>query len=72
MSRFSFVGRTLLILKMLIIRPPGMYKAVSGMKKSPSNQGELSGILQQLGYDKDQVSFLKMLLIVGLQILKCR
>lgn len=65
------MGRGLLILKMLIIRPPGMYKAVSGMKKSPSNQGELSGILQKLGYDKDQVSFLKMLLTVGLQILKC-
>jgi hypothetical protein len=69
MSRYSFVGRALLILKMLIIRPPGMYKAVSGMKKSPSDQGELSGILQKLGYDKDQVRFLKMSLIVGLQVL---
>jgi hypothetical protein len=65
------VGRDLLLLKMLMIRPPGMYKAVSGMKKSPSNQGELSGILQKLGYDKDQVSFLKTLLIIGLQILNC-
>jgi hypothetical protein len=36
-------------------RPPGMYKAISGMKKSPTDQGELSGILQKLGYDKDQV-----------------
>jgi len=51
-------------------RPPGMYKAVSGMKKSPSDQGELSGILQKLGYDKEQVLvLLKMMLIVGLQIL---
>lgn len=32
-----------------------MYKAVSGMKKSPTDQGELSGILQKLGYDKEQV-----------------
>ena len=47
-----------------------MYKAVSGMKKSPSDQGELSGILQKLGYDKEQVLvLLKMMLIVGLQIL---
>ena len=57
MSRFLFVGRGLLILDMLMNRPPGMYKAVSGMKKSPTDQGELSGILQKLGYDKDQVSF---------------
>jgi cytochrome-b5 reductase len=33
-----------------------MYKAISGMKKSPTDQGELSGILQKLGYDKEQVS----------------
>jgi hypothetical protein len=32
-----------------------MYKAVSGGKKSPTDQGELSGILQKLGYDKEQV-----------------
>jgi len=32
-----------------------MYKAVSGAKKSPTDQGELSGILQKLGYDKEQV-----------------
>ena len=36
-------------------RPPGMYNAVSGGKKSPTDQGELTGILQKLGYDKDQV-----------------
>ena len=34
-----------------------MYKAVSGMKKSPTDQGELSGVLEKLGYDKDQVRF---------------
>jgi len=32
-----------------------MYKAVSGEKKSPTDQGELTGILQKLGYDKEQV-----------------
>lgn len=39
----------------ILFRPPGLYKAVSGMKKSPTDQGELSGILQKLGYDKEQV-----------------
>lgn len=37
-------------------RPPAMYKAVSGGKKSPTDQGELSGILEKLGYSKDQVN----------------
>lgn len=32
-----------------------MYKAVSGPKKSPSDQGELSGILKKLGYTEEQV-----------------
>jgi hypothetical protein len=32
-----------------------MYNAVSGPKKSPTDQGELSGILEKLGYSKDQV-----------------
>lgn len=36
-------------------RPPGMYKAISGGKKSPRDQGELTGMLQKLGYDKEQV-----------------
>ena len=36
-------------------RPPGMYTAVSGGKKSPTDQGDLTGILQKLGYDKEQV-----------------
>lgn len=45
-----------------------MYKAVSGMKKSPSDQGELTGILQKLGYDKEQVSqtFKEKRLIIGI------
>ena len=42
-------------LKIFICGPPGMYKAISGMKNSPSDQGELSGILKELGYKKEQV-----------------
>jgi cytochrome-b5 reductase len=41
--------------KIFVCGPPGLYKAVSGGKKSPTDQGELSGILQKLGYDKEQV-----------------
>jgi cytochrome-b5 reductase len=33
----------------------GMYNAISGGKKSPSDQGELSGYLKELGYNKDDV-----------------
>ncbi|KAF2751478.1 ferredoxin reductase-like protein [Sporormia fimetaria CBS 119925] len=42
-------------IKIFVCGPPGMYKAISGGKKSPSDQGELSGILKELGYSKDQV-----------------
>jgi len=42
-------------LKIFTCGPPGLYKAVSGEKKSPSDQGELSGYLKDLGYSKDQV-----------------
>jgi cytochrome-b5 reductase len=43
-------------IKVFVCGPPGMYKAISGVKKSPSDQGELDGsILEQLGYSKDQV-----------------
>jgi cytochrome-b5 reductase len=42
-------------IKIFVCGPPGMYKAVSGGKKSPSDQGELDGILKELGYSKDQV-----------------
>ncbi|KAI9703534.1 MAG: NADH-cytochrome b5 reductase [Bogoriella megaspora] len=41
--------------KIFVCGPPGMYKAISGTKNSPSDQGELSGILKELGYSKDQV-----------------
>ena len=43
-------------IKVFVCGPPGMYKAISGVKKSPTDQGELDGaILEQLGYSKDQV-----------------
>jgi cytochrome-b5 reductase len=43
-------------IKIFVCGPPPMYKAISGAKKSPSDQGELEGaILEQLGYTKDQV-----------------
>jgi len=41
--------------KIFVCGPPLMYKAISGGKKSPTDQGELSGILKELGYSKDQV-----------------
>lgn len=42
-------------IKVFICGPPGLYKAVSGGKVSPTDQGELDGILKELGYTKDQV-----------------
>ncbi|KZZ97908.1 NADH-cytochrome b5 reductase [Ascosphaera apis ARSEF 7405] len=42
-------------IKLFVCGPPGMYKAVSGTKVSPKDQGELTGILKELGYEKDQV-----------------
>lgn len=41
--------------KVFVCGPPGLYKAISGPKNSPTDQGELSGLLKELGYDKDQV-----------------
>ena len=32
-----------------------MYKAISGGKKSFSDQGEVTGALGELGYNKDEV-----------------
>jgi cytochrome-b5 reductase len=42
-------------IKIFVCGPPPLYKAISGTKKSPSDQGELSGFLKELGYTKDQV-----------------
>ena len=42
-------------IKVFVCGPPGLYKAISGPKNSPQDQGELSGILKELGYTKEQV-----------------
>ena len=42
-------------IKVFVCGPPGLYKALSGGKVSPADQGELSGALKELGYTKDQV-----------------
>jgi cytochrome-b5 reductase len=42
-------------IKVFVCGPPGLYKAISGTKTSPQDQGELTGILAKLGYTKDQV-----------------
>lgn len=41
--------------KVFVCGPPGLYKAISGTKKSPAEQGELTGYLKELGYDDGQV-----------------
>ena len=42
-------------IKIFVCGPPGIYKAISGAKVSPQDQGELSGVLKDLGYTKEQV-----------------
>lgn len=42
-------------IKVFVCGPPGLMKAISGNKVSPKDQGELSGALKDLGYNKDQV-----------------
>ena len=41
--------------KVFVCGPPGMYEAISGNKVSPKDQGELSGYLKELGYEKEEV-----------------
>ncbi|KAK6460820.1 NADH-cytochrome b5 reductase 2 [Scheffersomyces coipomensis] len=41
--------------KVFVCGPPGLYKAVSGPKVSPSDQGDLTGVLADLGYAKENV-----------------
>ncbi|OHE96683.1 oxidoreductase NAD-binding domain-containing protein [Colletotrichum orchidophilum] len=42
-------------IKVFVCGPPGLMNAVSGNKKSPQDQGELVGVLKELGYSPDQV-----------------
>jgi len=41
--------------KLFVCGPPGLMKAISGPKKSPKDQGELTGLLKEMGYSLDQV-----------------
>jgi cytochrome-b5 reductase len=41
--------------KVFVCGPPGLMNAVSGDKKSPKDQGELKGVLKELGYAPEQV-----------------
>ncbi|KAK0384128.1 hypothetical protein NLU13_8217 [Sarocladium strictum] len=41
--------------KLFVCGPPGLMNAISGNKVSPKDQGELTGLLKELGYEKDQV-----------------
>lgn len=41
--------------KVFVCGPPPFYNALSGKKVSPQDQGELTGILKDLGFTKDQV-----------------
>ncbi|AEO65914.1 uncharacterized protein THITE_2150123 [Thermothielavioides terrestris NRRL 8126] len=42
-------------IKVFVCGPPGMMDLISGNKKSPKDQGELTGILKELGYTPEQV-----------------
>ncbi|KAM5354793.1 hypothetical protein ACJ41O_001439 [Fusarium nematophilum] len=42
-------------IKVFVCGPPGLMKAISGNMANPMEQGELMGILRELGYTKDQV-----------------
>lgn len=41
--------------KIFVCGPPGMMESISGNKKSPRDQGELTGVLKELGYTPEQV-----------------
>lgn len=41
--------------KIFVCGPPGLYKALSGPKQSPTDQGEVTGALAELGYTKENV-----------------
>ncbi|KAK4161962.1 hypothetical protein QBC43DRAFT_291310 [Cladorrhinum sp. PSN259] len=42
-------------IKVFVCGPPGMMDSISGNKKSPKDQGELKGVLKELGYNSEQV-----------------
>lgn len=42
-------------IKIFVCGPPGLMKSISGNKVSPKDQGEVDGVLKELGYNKEQV-----------------
>ena len=42
-------------IKVFVCGPPAMMDSISGNKKSPRDQGELKGVLKELGYTPEQV-----------------
>ncbi|KAK3362697.1 hypothetical protein B0T25DRAFT_13181 [Lasiosphaeria hispida] len=42
-------------IKLFVCGPPGLMNSISGNKKSPRDQGELAGVLKELGYTPEQV-----------------
>ncbi|KAH8125320.1 cytochrome-b5 reductase [Trichoderma asperellum] len=42
-------------IKLFVCGPPGLMKAISGPKVSPKEQGDVTGILKELGYTNEQV-----------------
>lgn len=56
--------------------PPPQVSALAGKKEGPTKQGELSGILKELGYTADQVGSMRpprcvahAMAALGLQVL---
>jgi len=47
-----------------LLGPPGQVAAIAG-KKAGMKQGELGGVLKELGYTEDQVNFLVRLVITS-------
>ncbi|CAK7894559.1 NADH-cytochrome b5 reductase 2 [[Candida] anglica] len=41
--------------KVFVCGPPALYKALSGPKVSPTDQGEVTGVLAELGFTKEHV-----------------
>lgn len=41
--------------KVFVCGPPGLYEAISGNKVGPTDQGEVTGALAELGYTKENV-----------------
>ncbi|RYG47243.1 hypothetical protein EON67_08755 [archaeon] len=42
-------------IRIFVCGPPGMMKHLSGEKKSPADQGDLTGLLADMRYTKEQV-----------------